>query len=101
MGKAKRAHLKNQVYLGSEGFVERMQARIAHDRPLHEIPRTQRGPVPEPLAYFSEHYPERDDAIAEAYGTGAYSMQQIAEHFGVGRMTVSRAVKRYETSRSV
>jgi putative transposase len=101
MGKAKRAHLKNQVYLGSEGFVERMQARIAPDPPIQEIPRTQRRPVPKPLAYFSEHYPERDDAIAEAYRTGAYSMHQIAEHFGVGRMTVNRAVKRYETSRSV
>jgi putative transposase len=35
--------------------------------------------------------------MAEAYRTGVYSMQTIAEHFKVGRMTVSRAVKRYET----
>jgi transposase len=34
--------------------------------------------------------------MAEAYNTGAFSMQAVAEHFGVSRMTVSRAVKRYE-----
>ena len=42
----------------------------------------------------------RNRAIAEAYRSGAYSMQVIAEHFGVSRMTVSRAVKRFETERS-
>jgi excisionase family DNA binding protein len=34
--------------------------------------------------------------MAEAYRSGAYSMQTIAEYFGVSRMTVSRAVKRGE-----
>ena len=40
---------------------------------------------------------ERDRAIAAAYRTGAYSMQAIAEHFNIGRMTVSRAAKHHET----
>ena len=43
-------------------------------------------------------------AIAQAYLSGAYTMQQIGAYFGVGRMTVSRAVKHYErsgTNRSV
>jgi predicted DNA-binding protein YlxM (UPF0122 family) len=34
--------------------------------------------------------------MAEAYRTGAYSMQGIADYYGVSRMTVSRVVKRYE-----
>jgi len=38
--------------------------------------------------------------MAEAYRTGAYSLQAIAEYFGISRMTVSRAVKRYKTERS-
>ena len=38
--------LRNQAYLGSEEFVEQMQARIAPGRPLREIPRKQRRPVP-------------------------------------------------------
>ncbi len=33
------------------------------------------------------------------YRTGAYSMQAIAEHFGVSRMTVSRPVKHRERTR--
>ena len=89
--------LKNQVYLGSEQFVERMQARIDPARPLREVPQRQRRAVEKPLAHYAEHYPERDQAIAEAYRTGAYSMQAIAEYFGVGRMTVSRVVKRFES----
>lgn len=50
------------------------------------------------LDYYASRYPDRDRALAEAYRTGAYSMQAIADHFGVSRMTVSRAVKRFEPS---
>jgi DNA-binding GntR family transcriptional regulator len=34
--------------------------------------------------------------MAEAYGNGAYSMREVGVYFGVGRMTVSRAVKKHE-----
>jgi hypothetical protein len=34
--------------------------------------------------------------MAEAYQSGAYSMREIGVFFGVGRMTVSRAVKKHE-----
>ena len=87
--------LKNQLYLGSEQFVERAQARIDPDQLLQEVPR-QKRPVAKPLSVFAARYAERDQAMAAAYRTGAYSMQAIADHFGVGRMTVSRAVKRAE-----
>jgi IS30 family transposase len=45
-------------------------------------------------------FTDRDRAMAKAYRTGAYSMQAIAEHFRVGRMTVSRAVPRQGPRRS-
>ena len=89
--------LKNQVYLGSEQFVERMQALIDPARPLQEIPQRQRRPVAKPLNYYAAHRGDRDQAIAAAYRSGAYSMQAIAEHFGIGRMTVSRAIKRHDS----
>jgi len=88
--------LTSQVYLGAEAFIERMQAMIDPERPLQEIPQRQRRPVAKPLQYYAERWSERDQAIAEAYRSGAYSMQAIADHFGVGRMTVSRAVKNHE-----
>lgn len=37
---------------------------------------------------------------AEAYQTGADSLPAIGAYFGISRMTVSRAVKRYEAARS-
>jgi putative transposase len=38
--------LRNQVYLGSEGFVDKMQSLIDGDKDLSEIPASQRRPVP-------------------------------------------------------
>ena len=90
--------LKNQIYLGFERFVERMQPMIDNTHALHEIPRRQRRAVGKPLPYYASQWDERDRAMAEAYRSGAYSMLAIAEHFGVGRMTVSRAVKRFESA---
>ena len=57
-------------------------------------------PLANPLDYYASRHPDRDRALVEAYRTGAYSMQTIAEYFGVSRMTVSRAVNHNEqTSR--
>jgi len=41
----------------------------------------------------------RPEAMAQAYRSGAYTMQAIADHFGVHYMTVSRAVRRFEAIR--
>jgi REP element-mobilizing transposase RayT len=88
--------LKGQIYLGSEQFVERMQALIDPKRPLREIPKRQRRASAKPLDDDASSVPDRDCAIVAAFRSGAYSMQAIAEHFGVSRMTVSRAVRRHE-----
>jgi transposase len=56
----------------------------------------QRRPPAKPLAYYAEHYKDRDQAMAEAHRSGAYSMREIGVYFGVGRMTVSRAVNKHE-----
>jgi predicted DNA-binding protein YlxM (UPF0122 family) len=73
-----------------------MQARVDPGRPLREIPKRQRRTLAKPLADYAARYADRDRATAEAYRSGAYSMQAIAEYFGVRRMTISRAVKRHE-----
>jgi hypothetical protein len=75
--------LKGQIYLGSDAFVERMQALIDPKRPLRDIPKRQRRAVANPLDDYASRFPDRDRALAEAYRSGAYSMQTIAEHFGV------------------
>ncbi|MGB5832190.1 MAG: transposase [Thiohalocapsa sp.] len=88
--------LKQQVYLGSAAFVEQMQALIDPDRPLQDVPRRQHRAIPIALADIAARHADRDQAMAAAYRTGDYSMQAIADYFGMGRMTVSRAVKRAE-----
>ena len=42
--------LKNQIYLGSEAFVEAMQRKVDGNRRLSEIPKTQPRPVPQSLS---------------------------------------------------
>ena len=73
-----------------------MQASIDAKQPLQEIPQRQRRTPEKPLAYYAARYMDRDRALAEAYRSGAYSMRIIGEHFGVSRMTASRAVKNRE-----
>ena len=93
--------LTGQIYLGSEQFVERARASIDANQPLQEIPKCQRRAPAKPLAYFAKRYADRNRALAQAYRSGAYSMQTIAEHFGVSRMTVSRAVSSDEAGAQV
>jgi DNA-binding MarR family transcriptional regulator len=39
--------------------------------------------------------------MARAFQTGVYSMQEIADYFGVHYSTVSRAVRRLEAEHSI
>ena len=89
--------LQNQIYLGSEVFVSRMQQNVMADEALKEIPRVQRRPVAKPLAFYERHAKARAEAMALAYLSGDYSMRAVAEHFGVHYSTVSRAVRDYES----
>ncbi len=38
--------------------------------------------------------------MARAYGSGAYTMKEIGDFFGVHYMTVSRAVRRFQEQAS-
>lgn len=86
--------LRNQVFLGSEQFVERLQARVDTGKDLSEVPARQRRPLPKPLAHFSATFGDRDAAIAAAYASGGYSMKEIGEHFGFHYSYISRIIKR-------
>ena len=52
----------------------------------------QRRPMANPLSWYQEKYPDKKQAMAEAYRSGAYTMKEISEYFGVHCSTVSRAV---------
>jgi REP element-mobilizing transposase RayT len=88
-------NLRGQVFLGDDAFLKRMQ-KHAGEAASGEIPRAQRRPVAKPLSYYEKKLSDRDQAIAAAYATGDYTMQQIAQHFEVHYATVSRAIRRAE-----
>ncbi len=87
--------LKGQVFLGDEPFVQRMQACMRVDaRDDVQIPAMQRRPPPASLPEIARSAENRNAAIVAAYATGAYSYQQIADHFGIHFTTVGTVVRR-------
>ncbi len=92
--------LKNQIYLGSERFVEKMQKKIAGNPRLSEIPRTQRRPVAKPLEWYIGRYTDRNRAISEAYRSGGYSMSAIGEQFDLHYSRISRIIRQIEKARN-
>lgn len=92
--------LRGQIYLGSEAFVESMQKLASvSEGTAFEIPLVQRRPTGRPLAVYAAAH-GRHEAMARAYESGDYTMQQIASHFGVHYATVSRAVRQHVVRRS-
>ncbi len=87
--------LQGQIFLGSDKFMRKMQARIEQSPTLSEIPRAQRRAITQSLEEFETRYP-RNEAMARAYLSGRYSMATIAKYFGVHYSTVSRAVMAFE-----
>ena len=83
--------LRHQILLGSESFVEQLFGASKPMGQLREVPRAQRRVLAKPLTEFAAAYPLRREAMARAFLTGAYTMQEIAEHFRVHYSTVSRA----------
>lgn len=91
--------LRSQIYLGDDQFVEKMKAihdKAKQQHDLKEVPRIQRRPAAKTLEWYEQTYESRDDAIAQAYFSGDYTMKQIASWFNVHYSTVSRAIKKIE-----
>ncbi|RLA44005.1 MAG: addiction module toxin RelE [Gammaproteobacteria bacterium] len=85
---------QHQLLLGDEAFVARHHQQ---DQPqvLRELSKAHRRTLAKPLGEYQTQIIDRDQAMAQAYLSGAYTMAEIGEHFGVHYMTVSRAVKRH------
>lgn len=86
--------LKQQIYLGDDQFVEQMQSHLEDTLKLKEIPRAQRRPPAKSLKYYQANHQTSKAAMVAAYATGDYTLNEIAEHFGVHYSTVSRAIKK-------
>jgi len=83
--------LRNQIYLGDENFITKMQEYRKVSGDLREIPRIQRRDVIKSLGYYSERYPAKV-AMKKAYESGGYTFKEIAAYFGLHYSTVSRTI---------
>jgi REP element-mobilizing transposase RayT len=89
--------LRNQVYLGGDEFVEQMQSLIDGDKDLHEIPSSQRRPLPGTLKDYESSNQDRNSAICKAYGSGGYTLKEIGDYFGLHYSTVSGIIKNHKS----
>jgi len=67
------SRLRQQIYLGDDKFVQRMQRKAAHQGDELSIPRAQRRPPVQSVNNIAANFPERNEAIVAAYSTRAYS----------------------------
>ncbi|MCF6211301.1 MAG: transposase [Gammaproteobacteria bacterium] len=87
--------VRHQLLLGDDAFVEQYGTQKTTED-VREVSKAHRRALALPLAEYQNRYGERQEAMAHAYLSGAYTMAEIGEHFGVHYMTVSRAVRRFE-----
>lgn len=88
--------LRYQVFLGGDDFVARFAEAVKPGDQSREVTRAQRRPFVPSLAAFEKKHKTHKQAMVAAYLSGAYTLQEVAEHFGVHYATVSRAVKAHE-----
>ena len=86
--------LRQQIFLGNDAFVERMQEKATIRGDVLTVPRAQRRPPAPSLAEIAASHEERNAAIVSAYATGAYSYREIAAQFNIHLATVGRIVRK-------
>ena len=91
--------LKQQLFLGSDVFVDSVRRHIPAGSDLREVPQARARPVPKPLADFARQCDNRNSAIAAAYGSGGYTLKEIGDYFGLHYSRVSKIVRLGEYAR--
>ena len=84
-----------QMVLGDEDF---RADHLPHARAgnLLAIARPQRRIAALSLPQYCDLYAHRDEAIARAYWSTAFTMAEIGDYFGLSYQTISRAIARFE-----
>lgn len=85
-------------FLGEESFIETVLDKFGNQPISAEVPKRLRPA--RSLEQIERHAGERNRAIAEAYSTGAYTLTEIARHFGIHLSTASRIVRKIADARN-
>ena len=88
--------VKHQMFLGSDDFISEYQQTVEKPENLREVSKSHKRAIALSLIEYQNRYTQRNEAMARAYLSGAYTMIEIGLHFNVHYMTVSRAVKKFE-----
>ena len=95
------AALSQQIYLGDQDFIERMQAKLTPAKAnTKEVPRTQRRARVKALEEYLADAKDRNACIVAAVREGHYSLTAIAEAVGLSVSRVSRIVRDAEELRA-
>lgn len=86
---------RHQLLLGDDGFVSKFKDDPASAK-LREHSKAQRRALALSLRQYANQSGDRDTAMQAAYASTAYTMQEIADHFGVHITTVSKAIRKLE-----
>jgi hypothetical protein len=88
--------VQHQLVLGDDEFVARHRKGCEPSH-LAAVVKVQRRVAALTLEEYRQNYKVRDEAMARAYWSTAFTMSEIGKFFGVGSATVSRAACRYES----
>ena len=88
--------LRHQIYLGSEGFVNKHQKLVSQKQYLDDIPALQKRAIPKPISYYQNNYKSENQAITLAFLSGGHTLKEIGDYYGKHYTTISRIVKKYE-----
>lgn len=92
--------LRQQIYLGDEAFVERMQALAEPQRQrATEVPKAQRR-APLTLSRLLAAGLTREQALLRGYTEGAMTMSAMARELGLSVSRVSRLIAAAEADRA-
>lgn len=87
-------HLKEGLVLGSSSYADEIFERFGLRRESERDYRNRRKIQVKSLEdYEVSTRNERNASIIEVYTSGAYTMAEIAAHFGISQATVSRVVR--------
>ena len=84
--------LKQQIYLGSDQFVNDVQSTINSLQDFSEIPSSQYTPAVLSIKDYEQRSSSRNDTLKLAYASGGYSMKELGDYFGLHYSRVSKII---------
>lgn len=73
---------KHQMFLGKEEFISRHRDPAEKPEKLREVSKAHKKSLALSLFDYQNRYPQRNEAMARAYLSGAYTMAEIGLYLG-------------------